>query len=652
MLFNIDHIKLRQKKGYWFYVTAFLIVVFALFVHLYRLDEIPFGINVDEIGMGYDAFCLGNWGIDRYFDSFPVYLTNYGGGQSALYAYLDIIPIKLLGLNITAIRLPGVILYAVGILFGACTFRLVSDSYVQSNRTKALFYLFLTAVLPVFVMLFRIGMDCNLMLAVGTILFYYLIKASLLGKNRYFFVAGVMGGVILYTYAIAYIVMPLFIIAYLIHMVCARRIKVKNVFAFGVPIAILAFPLVLVQIVNMFDLDQFQLGIFTITDLPNYRSGEISLKNISATTVVTTIKSIFGYDILRYNSLPAFGTIYYISIPFAVAGLVKSIGASVKAFRQKVFCQEYLYLCWFMILFMVGCCTVANTNKMNAAFISVVNFIVEGVFMTAAWLENKVSRKVTLGVVSAVYAVFAAFFFEYYFGGQYKADYGNMEFFSYSLEEPLQFVMNDAKMSDKVTYMIAHEQTYPYFLQATKMSPYEYRDVVGAGRYRFSLPENIDYEANYIIPDTEAEIKQRLAASGFEEYMFENYTVYSYDMSLYSQREVQIRWDAGVDDSQCIVQSAVQEIDGEAMYVLVGWSYNEELGALWDEVYIMTGNDTFYAQKVERTDLVDIVSDESLTGCGLLFIIPKDQMLSGTDVTVKCIDKANQVIGTETFRVE
>lgn len=627
------------------------VFIFALWVHLYRLGEIPFGLNVDEIGMGYDAYCLGNWGIDRYFSSFPVYLTNYGGGQSALYAYLDIIPIRLLGLNVTAIRLPAVFLYAVGILFGARTFKLVAGGHVQEHQAKALFYLFFTAVSPVYVMLFRIGMDCNLMLAVGTIFMYYLIRASLSGNNRHFFVAGVWGGLILYTYAVSYIVMPLFIVVYVLGMVGIRHIKWKNILAFGAPVAVLAFPLILVQIVNLFDLDQFQLGIFTITKLANYRSGEISLKNISAASIVTTVKSIFCYDVLRYNSLPLFGTVYYISIPFAIAGLARSIWVSVKSFREKVFCQEFLYLCWFVLMFVLGCCTVANTNKMNAAFLSVAYFIVEGVFMAASRLGNKVSRKVVLGVITGVYTVFAAFFLGYYFGGQYKADYENMEFFSYSLKEALEFVMNDTELSGKVTYMGAHEQTYPYFLEATAMSPYEYTEAVQSGLYRFSLSDHIDYEADYIVSDTDTEEKELLSSLGFDQYEFEHYTLYSYDMSSYSHKDVQVVWDAGVDDNQCIMPGAVQEIDGEDMFVLVGWSYHEEEGTLWDDVYIVSGNDSFYAQKVERTDLAETLRDESLLECGLLFLIPRDQLPDGAEVTLKCIDKANHVIGTQMLRM-
>lgn len=625
-----------------------LIFVIALFGHLYRLGEIPFGINVDEMGMGYDAFCLGNYGIDRYFNSFPVYLTNYGGGQSALYAYLDILPIKIFGLNAAAIRLVGVFMYAAAVFFGYRTYLLVQE------KGKAVFYLFLTAILPVYVMLFRIGMDCNLMLAVSTIFFYFVIKASDTGAVRYFILSGVTGGLVLYTYAVSYIVMPVFLLCWLGYMIWMKRIHVKHVLALGIPLAVLAFPLILVQIVNMLDRDSFRLGIFTITRLSNYRSGEISIKNISLSSAAAALKSIFGYDILRYNSLPEFGTIYYLSIPFALAGVIRCICVSLESFKKRIFCREYLYLCWFAVVFFIGCCTVANTNKMNAAFLSVTYFIVEGVFWCASWLGTLLKKKkdVIIGVITGLYAVSAVFFFIYYFGGQYRADYDNMEFFSYSFREPLAYAMEDDELSRKIIYMSAHEQTYPYFLEATQMSPYEYREAVKSGKYRFSIPEDIDYEANYIIPDTDEDIKARFEEAGFDAYEFEHYTLYSYDMSSYSVCDAHIEWNAGVDAGGHILQSAVQEVEGEMSYVLVGWSYNEQNHALWDEVYITSGDEKFYAQKVAREDLQETIGDSSLIHCGLLFIIPADKMPSGADAVVTCIDKADCVTGTMHLDVE
>ena len=59
--------------------------------------DIPYGIHIDEAGMGYDAWSLQKYHVDRWLNHFPVYLINFGGGQSALYAYLCAMFIKLFG---------------------------------------------------------------------------------------------------------------------------------------------------------------------------------------------------------------------------------------------------------------------------------------------------------------------------------------------------------------------------------------------------------------------------------------------------------------------------------------------------------------------------------------------------------------------------
>ena len=86
----------RQQKHYIKIAAGILIFALFLITRLYRLPEIPRGIHVDEAGMAFDAFCLSHYGTDRYGLSRPVYLANYGGGQSALYAYLAAAAIRLL----------------------------------------------------------------------------------------------------------------------------------------------------------------------------------------------------------------------------------------------------------------------------------------------------------------------------------------------------------------------------------------------------------------------------------------------------------------------------------------------------------------------------------------------------------------------------
>lgn len=97
-------------------VLFVVILLVAMFTRLYRITEVPHGINVDEAGIAYDAYCLASNGTDRFLSKFPVYMINFGCGQSALYTYIDSIFIKMLGLNLFAIRLPAALLGIIAIV--------------------------------------------------------------------------------------------------------------------------------------------------------------------------------------------------------------------------------------------------------------------------------------------------------------------------------------------------------------------------------------------------------------------------------------------------------------------------------------------------------------------------------------------------------
>ena len=55
----------------------------------------------------YDSYCIANYGTDRFDNSYPVYMINYGGGQSALYTYIASIFIKIFGFSLTVVRTSG-----------------------------------------------------------------------------------------------------------------------------------------------------------------------------------------------------------------------------------------------------------------------------------------------------------------------------------------------------------------------------------------------------------------------------------------------------------------------------------------------------------------------------------------------------------------
>lgn len=80
-----------EKNSNKIFVIIFIIFAFIL---LYKLGSVPRGIHVDEAGMAFDAISIAQNGTDRYLNKLPVYLINFGGGQSALYAYLTSIFVR------------------------------------------------------------------------------------------------------------------------------------------------------------------------------------------------------------------------------------------------------------------------------------------------------------------------------------------------------------------------------------------------------------------------------------------------------------------------------------------------------------------------------------------------------------------------------
>ncbi len=189
-------------------VYCWVIIVFVMFcIHCYQIGQIPCGINVDEMGMGYDAWCLSNYGTDRYLNSFPVYLINFSGGQSALYAYLCAPFVYFLGISATVLRIPAVIFSFVTLFFSVR----IAD-YIWGSKKVNLLVGLLYTVSPVFLMLSRVGLDCNLMLGMSTCFLYLLIRAVDTKRYRDFLNAGIAGGVLLYSYVLSHIVMPLFIV--------------------------------------------------------------------------------------------------------------------------------------------------------------------------------------------------------------------------------------------------------------------------------------------------------------------------------------------------------------------------------------------------------------------------------------------------------
>lgn len=97
-------------------IITYIAMVIGFIIRLIHLEKIPNGLIPDEASAGYEAFSILNYGMDRLGKSMPVFLISWGSGQNALYTYLLIPFIKLLGLTKFAIRLPMALISCISII--------------------------------------------------------------------------------------------------------------------------------------------------------------------------------------------------------------------------------------------------------------------------------------------------------------------------------------------------------------------------------------------------------------------------------------------------------------------------------------------------------------------------------------------------------
>lgn len=252
-------------------VIFFAILILAIILNCYKLGEVPQGIHVDEAGMTYDAYSIANYGVDRFLKHLPVYFINFGGGQNALYTYLAAIVIKIVGFyNNTIIRIPALILSVIEVII---SYFLVKEF---KGKKQGLLFMFLVTIMPWHIMKSRWGLESYLLSPMLLFSMYSLMKAVKNGKLWNYALSGLIFGITLYTYALSYIVIPIFLLLTLIYLIIKKKVNLKQVVVFCIPLAVLALPLILMLMVQKGWINEID-GFITIPKLHKSRMSEIDI---------------------------------------------------------------------------------------------------------------------------------------------------------------------------------------------------------------------------------------------------------------------------------------------------------------------------------------------------------------------------------------
>ncbi|MFH2022407.1 MAG: hypothetical protein ABIJ33_04010 [Patescibacteria group bacterium] len=85
-----------------------MLVLIAIFLRFWRLDQVPPSPYWEEVALGYDAYSILETGLDHHGNRLPIVaFESFGDWKPALYFYAVVPLIKFVGLNVWAIRLPS-----------------------------------------------------------------------------------------------------------------------------------------------------------------------------------------------------------------------------------------------------------------------------------------------------------------------------------------------------------------------------------------------------------------------------------------------------------------------------------------------------------------------------------------------------------------
>lgn len=490
-----------------------ILIILTVIMHGYQISSLPYGINVDEMGMGYDAYCLANYGVDRYLMSWPVYPINWGSGQNALYTFVTAVLIKIFGYSVFILRVPAMCNAFLIWFFGI---KIIKMKW--NKRYHVILYALLFLLTPQFLILTRYGLESLLMLGLSTLFLYTLLYAVEREKWYCYFIAGVSGGIMLYTYAISYVVTIVFLCITLLYIIRLGKCKIKHIIALGIPLGVIAMPLILEQLIGIFDLEQMQLGIFTIPKMPyRYRGGDVNFKHLPENFWLT-LYTIFIGDTTNYASILSVQTFYWFSIPYILVGLIYETFQTLVCIKNKIWNSSVLIVTWFWCMFGMGLLMGGkgpNCFRLNAIYFCTAYLLFSGILCSIRALlqqkriyigistENNNSEhsiniskrfvKISGCMAILLTVVYFSYFINVYFYER-NAEYPTLNLSTY--EEPLAFLeAQGTEVAERTTYLSDTKGIYT--LGTLRPSPYDFSYKNMIDKYLKHVREQVPYEDSY-----------------------------------------------------------------------------------------------------------------------------------------------------------
>lgn len=480
ILKNKDNIKLYKYE-----FILFIIILVGCLIRVIELSEFPKGLNPDEASSAYEAWAISNYGIDRNGKEFPVFLISWGSGQNALYTYLLIPFIKIFGLTTFATRLPMAIISCSSIIVIYYLFK------EMINKKAGLIAATFLAICPWHIMKSRYGLESNIFPDIILLASLFITLYSKTGKVRYIYIAFAILGLSVYSYGTSYFFLPFFAIPILIYLIHKKKINIKNSLIALIILIVIALPIIIMVIINTFNLPEIKLGIFTIPRCKSNRYEEITsifsdefLKNCLKNLTSSLKLLLFQHDYEFWHAMPIFGIFYIFSIPFTTYGIVKNFSKNVKDKNQII-------NFWFISASLMICVVTPNVVRLNIIWIPLIIYTIIGIY---DFINKSLKKQV---IIASIYlCAFCIFIIKYF-----NTEFGYPMFIT-DAKEVIEY-LNDKE--EKIYIQYSFKEPYIYVMFYNEIEPeiflktaqFFYTDgifenVKSLKNYNFYLPEKIE----------------------------------------------------------------------------------------------------------------------------------------------------------------
>lgn len=464
------------------WLILFIILIIASMLRIIKIDSVPISPDWDEVSLGYNAYSIIQTGRDEYGKLFPVVLRSFDDYKPALYSYLAIPTISLLGLNVLAVRLPSAFF---GILAVLGTFYLVKELFKRNDI--ALLSSFLLAISPWHLQFSRVAFESNVGLTFNIFAALFFLKG--LKKPIFLIISAALMALNLYVYQSEKVFTPLLALTL---VVLFRKelfsIPKKNLILATVLGLVISIPMASYLLTNKSSLERARgVSIFS----QPYPVGEArkaldSKNNNDKLGLIFDNRRVFyakevlaGYlshfdlnwlfirgDIARHHA-PSMGLLYIFELPFLLIGIYL-------LFRGEYKKAKFLIFAWFLIAPIPASITSGVPHAIRT-----LNFLPTFQIFTALGLIFVFSRlkSYRLSYVPCLMIVaFAIFNFSYYL---------NQYFVQQNIFNAKEWQYGYAKIIDQETFekyqkiVVSNEgymdQSYMFFLFYLKYPPIDYQ---------------------------------------------------------------------------------------------------------------------------------------------------------------------------------